>query len=306
MPVQFGLGLVAGPPKDKIYWWRDTYDTVLSDLVGYCDSIWMTDHFFWGNAPTFDDPTYEAWTVLAYLSARWPQFDIGPMVLGQSYRNPALLAKMAATLHTLNDGRLILGIGAGWKEDEYRAYGYPFPSAGVRLAQLEDALEIITRLWTEDGPVTYSGDHYSIKNAWCEPRPDPSPVLMVGGGGTKTMRLAARFADWWNLHDAPWDAYRARMAVLDQHCAELDRDPASIRRTWYGRLVLGETPAAALALGAGKWTPENAFVGTPAQVIDQMTPFVEGGVDYFMLELLGLPGFEILQMFREEIIPAFA
>ena len=176
MTIEFGLVLPAGPPKDQIDRWLDELDSSLSGLDEHFKSLWMTDHFFWD-----DDPTYEAWTVLAFAAARWPQFDLGPMVLGQSYRNPALLAKMAATLQALCRGRFIMAIGAGWKEDEYHAYGYPFPRAGIRVEQLEDTLEIIRRLWTEPGQVTYQGKHYSITEAYCEPKPEPIPPLIVGG-----------------------------------------------------------------------------------------------------------------------------
>src|SRR4051812_12437151 len=115
MPVDFGLGLLAGPPKGQISKWMDDLDASIPQLAGHFKSLWMTDHFFWEDAPT-----YEAWTTLCYAAARWPQFDVGPMVLGQSYRNPAMLAKMGATLQALSNGRCIMAIGAGWKEDEYQ------------------------------------------------------------------------------------------------------------------------------------------------------------------------------------------
>lgn len=280
---QFGLVLPAGPQKGAIDAWLDDLDALLPQLQSHIDGLWMTDHFFWG-----DEPTYEAWTVLAFAAARWPQFRIGPIVLGQSYRNPALLAKMAATLQTLCRGRFVMALGAGWKEDEYHAYGYPFPSPGVRVAQLGEALEIIMRLWREDGPVSYVGEHYRIANAWCEPKPSPIPALLVGGGGAKTLRLAARHADWWNIPDAGFDAYRERMAVLDQACAELGRDPRTVRRSWFGRLAIGATEAEAEALSGGRWTRANAIVGTPAQALEQIAAFAAIGVDYFMVEMLGV------------------
>ncbi|MEZ4556549.1 MAG: LLM class flavin-dependent oxidoreductase [Caldilineaceae bacterium] len=264
MTIDFGLVLPAGPPKGALDRWRDDLDAVLPVVASRFRSLWMTDHFFWDDAPTF-----EAWTVLAYAAARWPQFELGPIVLGQSYRNPALLAKMAATLQTLTRGRLIMAIGAGWKEDEYHAYGYDFPRPGVRVQQLEEALEIITRLWTEPGQVTYRGEYYHVVDAWCEPKPDPVPPLLVGGGGVKTMRLAARFADFWNIPDANIATYRERMAVLDEHCAALGRDPATIRRSWFGRMVLGRDDAEVAARG-GQWTRANALAGTPAQVVAQL------------------------------------
>lgn len=298
MTVEFGLSLPAGPPKNQLDRFLDGLDETLPALEGHFSSLWMTDHFFWD-----DEPTFEAWTVLAYMAARWPQFKIGPMVLGQSYRNPALLAKMAATLQTLCRGNFIMAVGAGWKEDEYHAYGYPYPRPGIRIEQLEDTLEIIKRLWTEPSKVTYQGKHYSIVDAICEPKPDPTPPIIVGGGGNKTMMLAARFADWWNIPDASFADYSDRVAVLHEHCRTIGRDPASIRLTWFGRLVLGRTEAEALARGRGQWTPENAFVGTPAQVVAQLRQFVDLGADYFMVEVLDVDQADIRDMLLEQVLP---
>ena len=299
MTVKFGLGLLAGPPKGQISKWMDDLDAALPHLGTAFESLWMTDHFFWD-----DNPTYEAWTVMAYMVARWPQYKVGPMVLGQSYRNPALLAKMAATLQTLSGGRFIMGIGAGWKEDEYRAYNYPFLRPGIRIEQLEDTLEIMKRMWTEPGPITYTGKHYRIENAYCEPRPDPIPPIIVGGAGEKTMFLAAKHADGWNLSDSNITRYTDRLNVLKQHCETLGRDWATIECSWFGRLAVARTTDDALTLGGGRWTPDNAFVGTPQECIDLMRPFVHAGVRYFMLEVLGLPDMDILGMVTEEVLPA--
>jgi alkanesulfonate monooxygenase SsuD/methylene tetrahydromethanopterin reductase-like flavin-dependent oxidoreductase (luciferase family) len=298
MSVKFGLGLLAGPPKGQISKWMDDLDASIPQLAASFESLWMTDHFFWD-----DDPTYEAWTVMAYMAARWPQLKIGPMVLGQSYRNPALLAKMAATLQTLSGGRFIMAVGAGWKEDEYRAYGYPYPRAGIRIEQLEDTLEILRRMWTEPGPVTYHGRHYKIVDAWCEPRPDPVPPIIVGGGGEKTMLLAARYADGWNLPDASIAKYTDRLNILKRHCAAIGRDMTSLELSWFGRLAVAKTEAEALALSNGRWNPSNAFVGTPQQAVDLMRPFVDAGVSYFMLEVLGLPDPATIDMVLEDVLP---
>ena len=297
MTVEFGLSLPSGPPKDRIDQFLLGLEETLPALQGHIASLWMTDHFFWG-----DEPTYEAWTVIAYLAARWPQFKIGPIVLGQSYRNPALMAKMGATLQALSQGNFIMAVGAGWKEDEYHAYGYPYPRAGTRVEQLADTLEIIKRMWTEPGPVSYQGTHYSITNAYCEPRPNPVPPLLVGGGGNKTMLVAAQYADWWNIPDANFTDYKAKVHLLHQHCRTLGRDPASLRLTWFGRLAVGRTEAEALQRGSGQWTPQNAFVGTAVQVVEQMRQFVDLGVDYFMVEILGVNQPEVRNLVLEEVL----
>ena len=296
--IDFGLVLPAGPRKGEIGRWLAGLDAVLPELEPYFRSLWMTDHFFWD-----DDPTFEAWTVLAFAAARWPQFELGPMVLGQSYRNPALLAKMGATLQTLSNGRLIMALGAGWKEDEYHAYGYAYPSPGVRVAQLAEALEILRRMWTEPGPVSYIGREYQIVDAWCEPRPEPLPTLIVGGAGRKTMGLAARYADWWNMPDANFEVYRQRVDVLREQCTAVGRDPDSLRLTWFGRLAVAESRAAAEALSEGKWTAERAFVGTPQEVVAQIRPFVELGVDYFMVEVLDVANPATRRLLLEEVLP---
>jgi alkanesulfonate monooxygenase SsuD/methylene tetrahydromethanopterin reductase-like flavin-dependent oxidoreductase (luciferase family) len=298
MTITFGFSLPAGPPKGQLDKFLRDLDVVAPLVEGHFESLWMTDHFFWD-----DEPTHEAWTVLAYIAARYPKFKVGPMVLGQSYRNPALLAKMGATLQSLSKGRFIMGIGAGWKEDEYRAYDFPYPRPGIRIEELEDTLEIMKRLWTEPGKVSYQGKHYKIVDAYCEPKPDPMIPILVGGGGEKTMMLAARFAEMWNLPDAPFDRYSDRVSVLRKHCETIGRDPASIRLTWFGRLAVAPTEKDAEALGKGRWTSKNAFVGTPAQVIDSLSQFVELGVDYFMFYILGLPDPFTAGLVLEDVLP---
>lgn len=301
MAVEFGLALVERQPRGPLNQWLDDLDSLLPTLEGHFSSLWMTDHLFWE-----DWFTFEAWTALSFLAARWPNFQVGSMVMCQSYRNPALLAKMAASLQVLSGGRLLLGVGAGWKEDEYRGYDYAFPSLTVRREQLEDTLEIIKRLWTEPGKVTYRGKHYNVVDAYCEPKPAPLPPIIVGGGGEKTLALAARYADWWNVSDKNFSVYREMVANLQRQCEAAGRDPNQVRLTWFGRIVLGKTEAEAVDLGASgllKWTRDNAFVGTPAQVVEQMGPFVELGADYYMVEVLGLPDPDITGMLLEDVLP---
>ena len=303
--IDIGFALTPGPLKGQIEAWMGDLDKVLPHLQGKVRSLWMPDHFFWE-----DMPTYEAMTVLTYLAARWPAFDVGSSVLGQTYRNPAMVAKMAATLHTLSGGRFILGMGAGWKEDEHRGYNYTYLSPKLRLQQLEDTLKIIRLLWEEPGPVSYQGAHYQIQDAYCEPRPDPAPIIMVGGGGYTTMRHAARYADWWNLSDVNIEQFTARLEILRQHCDTYERDFATIRKTWFGRLVLGKTEAEARQRGQTQgrshyagWTLEGALVGTPSQVIEQMQPFIDVGVDYLMLEMLDIEQPDVLEMVVNDVLP---
>jgi alkanesulfonate monooxygenase SsuD/methylene tetrahydromethanopterin reductase-like flavin-dependent oxidoreductase (luciferase family) len=300
MNVDFGLGLLFGPPKTRRTQWLDVLDASLPALTGHFRSLWMTDHFFW-----HDEPTFEAMTALTFLASHFPTFEIGPMVLGQNYRNPALLAQMSATLQTLSGGRFIMGIGAGWKEDEYRAYNYSFPPPRERVEQLEETIQVFKQLWTRAGPVTFTGKHYRVTAAWCEPKPDPLPPIMVGGSGVKTMLVAAKHADWWNMSDANPAAYAEKLSTLKRHCESIGRDPATLRPTWFGRLAVGRTQAEAEARAATRalsYTTENALVGTPAQIVDQIGAFRALGVSYFMVDVIGLPDPAVIQMVTEDVI----
>jgi len=293
MTLQFGLVLPPGPPKGAIDRYLTDLDRQMPQIQSLFSALWMTDHFFWDQ-----EPTYEAWTLLSFIAARY-QLEFGPIVLSQSYRNPALLAKMAATLQNLSSGRLIMAVGAGWKEDEYRAYNYPFPPLLTRLEELRDTLEILKRMWTEPGKVSYQGKHYSVQDAYCEPKPNPVPPIIVGGGGPTTLMLAAQYANWWNLYDANWAKYSARLDTLREYCAKIDRDYKTLRLTWFGHMVLGATEEEAIAMGNGRWTKDNSFIGTPTQVIEQIKPFIEAGVDYFNVDILNYDNPAILDRVAE-------
>jgi alkanesulfonate monooxygenase SsuD/methylene tetrahydromethanopterin reductase-like flavin-dependent oxidoreductase (luciferase family) len=297
--IQFG-GSVARGARDKVR--RSTYLADVGrgfDLVrGHFDSAWFTDHLQYENQDVL-----EGWTALTYLAAQHPEFQFGHAVLCQSFRNPALLAKMAATFQFMSGGRFILGIGAGWKEDEYKAYGYDYPRAGVRVDELDEAMQIIRALWTEER-ATVQGKHYQVIDAWCEPKPEPRPTIMIGGAKPRMLRLVARHADWWNVSWTGIKDYRAQVPECERTCAEVGRDPQTLRRTWFGGCLCAPTEAAVQQLNLTGMSAANAFVGTPAQLIEQMSPFVELGVDYFMLGCGGFPELTTLEMLVHEVLPA--
>lgn len=269
------------------------------DLVGeHFDSAWAVDHLQYE-----DTPLMEGWTALTYMAALQPKLKFGHAVLSQSFRNPALLAKMAATFQYMSGGRFILGIGAGWKEDEYRAYNYPFPPAGTRVEELDETLQIIKALW-QDNKATFQGKHYQIVDAWCEPKPDPLPIIMVGGSKPRMLRLAAQHADWWNVSWTRIEDYRAQVEECERACAKEQRDPATLRRTWFGGCLCAPTEKDVKALNKNGMSAGPAFVGTPAQIIDQMLPFIDLGVDYFMLSSGGFPELTTLEMLVSEVLPA--
>src|SRR6059058_2254677 len=172
-------------------------------------TLWAEDHLQSGETAIL-----ESVTTLSYFAGEFPQFRVGTLVLCQSYRNPALLAKMAANLQLISGGRLILGLGAGWKEDEYRAYGYPFPDARTRTEELEEAIIIIKSMWTSQ-PATFVGKHYQIHDAYCEPPPSPIIPLLIGGGGEqRTLGIVARYADWYNFNSCTVEEYAHKVSVL--------------------------------------------------------------------------------------------
>lgn len=297
MTVDFGWVVPFGSSVEDHSKWLADVDAAAASLQGHFRSLWMTDHFFWD-----DNPTFEAWTIMSFLAARFPEYEIGPMVLGQSYRNPATLALMATTLQTVSQGRFIMGIGAGWKEDEYLAYDYEYPRAGIRIEQLEDTLNIFKKMWTESGQVSYQGKHYKVVDAWCEPKPEPMIPILVGGGGKKTMRLAAQYADLWNVPMYSIVKYKERLDILKQHCNDLGRDISTLRLTWFGGMAIGKTEEEAQEYAKDTFG-EFTFIGTPEKIAAEMAEFIELGVDYFMLVIPSLPNPDVANLITEELMP---
>ena len=297
MAIEVGLFLPVGPSADDPTDYISTLTAQLDRLNGQVDSIWMSDHFMWGQ-----NPVHEAWTLISYLASEFKTLDIGTLVLGQGYRNPALLAKMASTLQILSGGRLILGLGAGWKEDEYHAYGYlgKLPPAGVRVAQLEEASIIIKRLLYDVDPISYYGRYYRIVDAVCQPKPKHFLPLMIGGGGQKTIRIVAQHANWWNYTAPNPSAYREKIRLLYENCAYLGRNPEEIRLTWFGKIAVGVTEADSKKRDRYN---DAKLVGTPAQIVDQIAAYVELGVDYFMFEVEDENNPDVLEMLSKEVIP---
>jgi F420-dependent oxidoreductase-like protein len=232
-PIHFGIQT----PQEGV-----SFDALVAhwrcaDDVGF-DSVWLDDHFYSVLRPR-SEPQMEAWTLLAALARETQRTRIGILVSCNGYRNPALLAKMAATVDVLSNGRLIHGIGAGWFADEYEGYGYDFPDAPTRLAQLDEALAVQKALWTADRP-SFDGRVYRVREAWCEPRPvqRPYPPILIGGGGERVLlRLVARHADMWNCPGEPGELAR-KIEVLRRHCAAEGRPVDAIERTWFGQVIV--------------------------------------------------------------------
>jgi alkanesulfonate monooxygenase SsuD/methylene tetrahydromethanopterin reductase-like flavin-dependent oxidoreductase (luciferase family) len=290
--IQFGWALNGGPVEGMApSQYRRSVKQQIELVEAQVDSLWFIDHVQFG-----DDPLLEGWTALTYLAAEYPQFHVGHMVLCQSFRNPALLAKMAATLQYLSNGRFTLSIGAGWHEEEYRAYGYTYPSAGARVEQLEETLRIVRAMWTEE-QATFQGQHFAVTAAHCEPRPDPVPPVLIGGQGARMLHLVARYADGWN---AAWllpEEYRQRLGVLEQECRKIGRDPAEVQRSWFGRCVCVASKQEASALQG------RGLLGTPEQIIEQLQAYVDLGVYRFMLGNRSLSDMTTVELLAREVLP---
>jgi alkanesulfonate monooxygenase SsuD/methylene tetrahydromethanopterin reductase-like flavin-dependent oxidoreductase (luciferase family) len=302
--VQFGLIVPeTGLNRSRRHLYMQDVHRLLTYVKGHYASAWLIDHL--------EGDLLEGWTALTYLAALHPELSWGHTVLCQSFRNPALVAKMGATLQFMSAGRFILGIGAGGQEAEHLAYGYDFPRAGIRVAQLDEALHIIKSMWTQE-QATFEGMHYRVRQAQCEPRPNPTPTIMVGAFGPKMLRLTARHADWWNVSSTGIEAYRSYVQEFERACTEVGRDPTAVRRVWSGGCVCAPTEAQVAALSAGRlvmgtdaaYEAGEDFVGTPAQIIEQMLRFVDLGVDYFMLDCGGFPSLTTAEMLVNEVLPA--
>jgi alkanesulfonate monooxygenase SsuD/methylene tetrahydromethanopterin reductase-like flavin-dependent oxidoreductase (luciferase family) len=259
-------------------------------------SMWASDHFMLSESEP-DRNCLECWTLLTAIAAEVKDIRIGPLVTCASYRNPALLAKMAASLDQVSGGRLEFGIGAGWKDVEYEAYGYRFPSPGERVSQLEESIQIIKSLWTQPF-TTFQGEHHSVNNAVSAPEPTqkPYPPMLIGGSRPRMLRIMARYADTVNFVPQP-DAtsYAATLASLEEICTEEGRDFDHIRKTHFLTMLIGADEAsvqerlARVARRDGmlpdEWRSKRsrAFIGTAGEARDFLKRYTELGVTQFMV-----------------------
>jgi F420-dependent oxidoreductase-like protein len=280
------------------------------------DAACVTDHFM-PNTPDRVGDTLECWSTLASLAALVPRLRVGTIVAGNTYRHPAVLAKMAANVDIVSGGRLLCGIGAGWQENEHRAYGIPFYTLGERLARLDEACQILRALWTQP-KATFRGRYYQLEDAPLMPKPlqRPHPELMVGGGGEKvTLRIAARHADHWNVWGGP-EILARKGKVLEQHCAAVGRDPAMLLRSANMLPLVTEDRAQIEALqtrfmerlGRDEAAARDTLLaGSPAAIQDKLAALRETGVGMLFLPTFFLPRDPRPQLdrFMEAVVPAF-
>jgi F420-dependent oxidoreductase-like protein len=307
------FGIQAGPvdipyPVRRDYW-RE------AERLGY-DWASVGDHFL--TNPVFGardtDPWNEAWITLAALAEATARIRIGVLVTSVGYRHPALLAKMAATLDVISGGRLEFGIGAGYLESEYRMYGLPFPPASIRIAQLAEAIQVCKLLWTQEH-ADFSGEHFTLTNAVCAPKPQqqPYPPIWVGGmGEQKTLRVVAEHADGWNAFPMPVPQLQHKLNVLRGHCDALRRNYDAIRKQLVCTAIVRTDPAQVEAelvrfAAERQLPPERArgmvIAGTPQEVATALTAYIDIGFDMFLLMERVPLDHETLRLFMEDVVP---
>jgi F420-dependent oxidoreductase-like protein len=286
------------------------------------ESIWVYDHFHTTPEPT-EDATHEAWSLMAALAATTSTVRLGQMCTCMSYRNPAYLAKVAATIDHISGGRIQMGIGAGWYEHEWRAYGFGFPTAGERIRALDEGVQIMKQAW-ETGEATLDGRIYQVDGARVYPRPlQPGgiPFWIAGGGEKKTLRIAARYAQYTNFDGSP-EGFAHKSAVLEKHCADVGRDFGEITRSADYNVVIGRDQAevderiAWLDDHYRRAVPTKAedtvralrngpLVGTPEQIVEKLTELQALGmtyaITYFAEAAYDRSGIEL---FEREVVPA--
>ena len=322
VPQGWRFDLVGIDPVDH---WATMSGLAAHADAGPWESLWVYDHFHTTPQPS-EEATHEAWTLMAAFAASTTRIRLGQMCTCMSYRNPAYLAKVAATTDIISGGRVEMGIGAGWYEHEWRAYGYGFPGAGERLGRLDEGVQIMRQAWTT-GSATLDGKHYQVDGAIVRPlplQPGGIPLWIAGGGEKVTLRIAAKYANYTNFVNTG-DVFAHKSELLRQHCADVGTDFDAIVRSSNFNTVIASSEAevkerlraveARLAPhlgedGAAKYMSEYAAanaVGTPEQVIERMLQLKSLGlgysIHYFPEAAYDRSGIEL---FEREVMPALA
>jgi F420-dependent oxidoreductase-like protein len=276
------------------------------------DSFWVMDHFhqiqFVGRP---EEPMLEGWTVISMLAAITTKIKLGTLVTGVIYRYPSVLAKVAATLDVLSKGRLFMGIGAGWNEQESLAYGISFPSNQERMLRLEEAIQVIRKMWTEEPYASFNGKYYQIRDAYCNPKPiqKPSPPILIGGSGErKTLKIVAKYADACNLFGSP-ETITKKLDILKEHCKSVGRDYNSILKTKLSAIIVDDNNDMAknrvrktLRGIPEEQIKEFVIYGTPEDVSRQIEILEQVGIQYLIVDLEPYRELEALDIFANKVI----
>ena len=302
--------------QDGLTWDRWKRFARITDEMGF-DGLFRSDHYTNGRPP--DKDSLEAWTSLTWLASHTNRIEFGPLVSPLSFRDPTMLARMAAAVDDLSGGRLTLGLGAGWQEREHEKFGWDLLDVPDRFERFEDGLEIITRLLNSEEPSTYEGKYYQIRDAVLLPRPQRpgGPRILIGGNGTRrTLPLAARFADEWNAIYNTVDDFARRNALLDDLAQEQGRDPKAIRRSMMTGVEFGRSDAEVKVLvekrTGGKLSPSElrqdrgALVGTAGEIVDHLGRLAEAGCQRVMAQWLVQDDIDRLEAFASQVLPQLA
>jgi len=256
---------------------------ILPSVLNHFDSVWIADHFY-GFDEQKEEGFLEAWTTLTWIAAKFPNVTLCHHVLGHGYRNPALTAKMASTLQVLSGGRFMLGIGGGWREEEYLAYGYEFPKASVRLQQLEEVVQICRLMWTDPHP-RFKGTYFQIDDAAATPRPDVVPRICIGSAGDKIgLPIVGRRADVWNTFFPGSEAWRHKRDIVDAAAVDAGRDPSAVESCV---TMSGDLPDSDAA--SEKW-------------LERLTRLTELGITHFVMDFGHPLDAEPALRFAEQVI----
>jgi F420-dependent oxidoreductase-like protein len=298
--MRFGYWPTASSP------WSEILDaSAHAERTGW-DTIWFADHFmpFMGD---IGGPMHECWAALAGLAAAVPRVRLGSLVAGNTYRHPAVLAKQAVSIDHISGGRLVLGLGAGWQENEHTAYGIEYSTIKGRLDRFEEACELIHGLLNNER-TTFEGQHYQLTDAPLEPKPVRGhlPLLVGGGGERRTMRIAAKWADEWNVWGTP-ELLGKKGVVLDRHCEELGRDPSTISRSANALLYLSHDESFVKKMRE-RDIGRPTIVGTPSEVVEIMAAYRDAGVDEVIIPDFNLSDpsrkRDTLDLFMTEVVAA--
>jgi len=291
------------------------------ERLGY-SSVWAPDHLILGQGNSI----LEGWTTLSALASITEKMRLGTLVLCNAHRHPSLVAKMAATLDVISGGRFTCGIGAGWYENELVSYGLPWDkSAALRIQKMEEALEVIKRMWTQDR-ASYEGRYYRIREAVCEPKPlqKPHPPIWIGGGGERLLlRTVAKYADGWNIPAVTPEDYAHKLEVLEKHCLEVGRDFGEIEKTLENRILISQDkneikrvvnwlesfyvrifPGIPATLRPHEKLGELYILGNLEECTQKIGEYVDAGVEHLTLYFLDFPSLKSVRLLAEEVMPS--
>ncbi|QLG28849.1 LLM class flavin-dependent oxidoreductase [Halorarum halophilum] len=338
LSFEFNVPVFAGAPQsdaepvhrdtpcyEELDWETTRMGVETAEDLGF-DAVWAPDHLMLGR----DHAEYECWTLLSAIAGFTEDVNVGSLVLCNDYRNPALVAKMAATLDVVSDGRLELGLGAGWHEPEYDAYGWEYRDGFERLMRLDESIRLMKRMWDAgtDG-ASFDGDRYQIENAYCAPPPvqDPHPPILVGGQGEEvTLKLVAKHADVWNtdVFNGDVETLEHKIGVIEDHCETVGRDPDEIEYSWDGHVICTRdeekferlldlmTPIQfeeeyqdRAAIETEEDAREYFIIGTPEECAEAIERRIGAGVTKFQGWFVDFPDTAGMELFADEVIPQF-